>query len=300
MYSKILLITSMLTVLSTIPLQAQQEQPKLVSWQDIAALPVPPADTVIAYGPDPLQFGELRLPQGEGPFPVVMVVHGGCWLSEYNRHYMAHLSQALTQAGYATWNLEYRRVGDAGGAWPGTFLDVAKGADFILKLAESYPLNAQQVVVIGHSAGGHLALWLAARHQLPQSSQLYMREPLKLKGVVSLAGISDLEAYSREKGSCNEAVPQLMGGMPEQQPARYAEGSPMALLPLKVPSRMVHGVLDPIVPVAQSLRFAEAAKSMGDDSQVVLLKEAGHFDLVTPQSPAHRSVLEAVHGLFLN
>jgi dipeptidyl aminopeptidase/acylaminoacyl peptidase len=125
-----------------------------------------------------------------------------------------------------------------------------------------------------------------------------MRKPLKLKGVVSLAGITDLEAYSRDKGSCNEAVPLLMGGMPEEQPMRYAAASPIALLPLKVPSRLVQGTLDPIVPVAQSQHFVEAAKAKGDDAQLILLKEAGHFDLVFPTSPVYQSVLEAVQELF--
>jgi acetyl esterase/lipase len=297
MFSKTVLLLLTFTVLSTNPLLAQQP-PKLVTWQEIAALPVPPADAVIAYGTDSLQFGELRLPQGEGPFPVVVVVHGGCWLSEYDRQYMAHLSQVITQAGFATLNLEFRRVGDAGGGFPGTFLDVAKGADHVRRLAEDYPLNSKQVVVIGHSAGGHLGLWLAARQNLPESSPLYMRKPLKLKGVVSLAGITDLEAFSRDKGSCNEAVPLLMGGMPEEQPMRYAAASPIALLPLKVPSRLVQGTLDPIVPVAQSQHFVEAAKAKGDDAQLILLKEAGHFDLVFPTSPVYQSVLEAVQELF--
>lgn len=284
--------------LATNKLNAQGQQPNLISWKEIAALPVPPADKVIAYGEDSLQFGELRLPQGDGPFPVVVVVHGGCWLAAYNRDYMAHLSQALTQAGYATWNLEFRRVGDAGGGWPGTFLDVASGTDFVRELANSFPVNPKKVVVIGHSAGGHLALWLAARHNLPKSSPLFSRKPLKLKGVVSLAGIPDLETYSQEEGSCNEAVPQLMGGMPAAQPMRYAMATPIALLPLKVPSRLVQGALDPIVPVAQSSRFVAEAKAKGDDAELILLQNAGHFDLVAPQSPVYRRVLEAVQELF--
>jgi acetyl esterase/lipase len=297
MFSKLFLLLLTFTCLSTTPILAQQEPPRLVTWQDIAALPVPPADAVLAYGTDSLQFGELRLPQGEGPFPVVVVVHGGCWLSEYDRQYMAHLSHVLTQGGFATWNLEFRRVGDAGGGFPGTFLDVAKGADHVRELAKAYPLNIKQVVVMGHSAGGHLALWLAARRNLSKSSPLYRRKPLKFKGVVSLAGITDLAAYSRDKGSCNEAVPKLMNGMPEEQPLHYAAASPIGLLPLQLPSRLVQGALDPIVPVTQSQRFVDAAKAKGDDAQLILLKEAGHFDLVSPTSPAHQIVLETVREL---
>lgn len=287
------------TLLTTTLLFAQEQPPKLVTWQEIAALPVPPADKVISYGTDSLQFGELRLPQGEGKFPVVVVVHGGCWLSAYDRQYMAHLSEKLTQAGYATWNLEFRRVGDVGGGWPGTFLDVAKGTDYVRELAKTYPLDTKRVVVMGHSAGGHLALWLAARRNLPKSSPLYTKKPLKLKGVVSLAGIPDLESYSLQKGSCNEAVPQLLGGMPEEQPARYTDASPTTLLPLRVPSRLIQGALDPIVPVAQSQQFTEQAKAKGDDAALILLEQAGHFDLVAPHSPAYEQVERAVQDLLL-
>lgn len=276
---------------------AQDQKPKLVSWQEIAALPTPAAGTRIAYGSDSLQFGDLRLPEGKGPFPVVVVVHGGCWLSQYNLEYMSHLSAALTKAGYATWNIEFRRVGDEGGGWPGTFLDVAKGADYVQELAKEYPLNLKQVVVMGHSAGGHLALWLAARKNLSRKSELYSKKPLKVKGVVSLAGITDLEAYAADKGSCNAAVPKLMGGMPTEVPQRYAQASPMRLLPLKVPHRLVQGALDPIVPETQARYYAALAKSKRDDAEVVLIPEAGHFDLVAPQSPVWEKVVEAVRSV---
>ncbi|WP_162053163.1 alpha/beta hydrolase family protein [Pontibacter pamirensis] len=286
-----------LNVLTTTPLFAQEQQPNLITWKEIAALPVPPADQTVSYGPDTLQFGELRLPEGEGLFPVVVVVHGGCWLSAYDRQYMAHLSEQLTQAGYATWNLEFRRVGDAGGGWPGTFLDVARGTDYVRELAKKHPLDTKKVVVIGHSAGGHLALWLAARHNLPKSSPLYMKKPLKLTGVVSLAGIPDLATYSHQKGSCNEAVPELMGGMPAEQPARYADASPTALLPLRVPSRLIQGALDLIVPVTQSQEFTAHAKAKGDDAELILIEKAGHFDLVAPHSPVYEQVERAVQEL---
>lgn len=273
---------------------AQDHKPNLVTWQQIADLPVPAADHVIKYGTDSLQFGELRLPEGKGDFPVVVVVHGGCWLNAYNLEYMSHLSEELTKAGYATWNIEFRRVGDAGGAWPGTFQDVALATDYVRELAKQYPLNAKKVAVVGHSAGGNLALWLAARHQLPKSSPLYTKKPLKLKGVVSLAGITDLAAYSQQEGSCNAAVPQLMGGLPAEFPERYAQASPIQMLPLQVPSRLVQGSLDPIVPVAQAEGFAQKAKATGDDAQIVLLPNAGHFDIVAPFSLAWPRVLQAV------
>lgn len=274
-----------------------QKQPQLVTWQQISEMPIPPADHKISYGDAPEQYGELRLPEGKGKFPVVVVVHGGCWLSQYNLQYMSHLSEELTRAGYATWNIEFRRIGDAGGGWPGTFEDVAAATDFVRQLAKQYPLDAKNVAVIGHSAGGHLALWLATRPNLPKSSELYSRKPLKLKGAVSLAGIPDLATYSQQQGSCNESVEKLLEGMPQQQQQRYAEAAPQQLLPLQVPSRQVQGELDPIVPMSQAENFTRAAQAAGDDAQQINIPDAGHFDLVVPGTPAWQAVLQAVQSV---
>jgi acetyl esterase/lipase len=153
-----------------------------LTFGDISKLPQPPADHRISYGPDPLHFGELRLPPGRGPHPVVIVVHGGCWFAEYDLHHLAAFSAALTKLGAATWSLEYRRIGNGGGAWPGTFQDVARGADYVRELAKKYPLDLKRVVIVGHSAGGQLALWLAARHRLPKESALYTPDPLRPSG----------------------------------------------------------------------------------------------------------------------
>src|SRR5439155_8576098 len=141
---------------------------------------------------DSLQFGELRLPKGRGPFPVAIVIHGGCWRSDYDLKHVGPLAGALTERGIATWTIEYRRIGDPGGGWPGTFEDVAQAADHLRALARRYPLDLHHVVAIGHSAGGHLALWLAARPGLPPDAALASADPLPISGVVGLAAISDL------------------------------------------------------------------------------------------------------------
>ncbi len=141
------------------------------SSRDILTRPAPPVDHRLSYGTDEFQFGDLRLPKGAGPHPVAIVIHGGCWMSEYGLSYMGHLSAALTEAGVATWCVEYRRVGNQGGGWPGTFEDVARAADHLRKIAKTYPLDLNQVIAVGHSAGGHLALWLAARKLLPKDSK---------------------------------------------------------------------------------------------------------------------------------
>lgn len=264
--------------------------------QDILNLPVPPADHRIAYGADPLQFGDLRLPKGRGPYPVAVVIHGGCWLSEYNLDHVASFCAELTRAGVATWSLEYRRIGNPGGGWPGTFEDVAHGIDHLRTLAHTYPLDLNRVVVLGHSAGGQLALWLAVRHRLLQESPLYSANPLPIQGVVSLAGVTDLR-YFAVKGLCDAAASRLLGGSPSEVPSRYRETSPIEGLPLAVPERLIHGALDRIVPLELVRKYETAARKSGDDVKLTVLEEAGHFELIAPQSSAWPTVREAILSL---
>jgi acetyl esterase/lipase len=294
---KYLFASLLLSLLLSFP-SLQAQSPALMTWQDLQKVPTPAPGQRIPYGPDSLQFGELRVPVGKGPFPVVVVVHGGCWLNQFSYGYMNHLSAALTKAGYATWNIEFRRVGDVGGGWPGTFLDVAKAVDHVRELAKAHPVSKTEVAVIGHSAGGHLALWAAGRQNIPRNSDVYTRNPLKVKGVVSLAGITDLAAYSAEQGRCNTAVAKLMGGTPDAVPQRYKAGSPRQLTPLKVPVRLVQGVRDPIVPISQAESFGHYSFPKEDASRwLVLLPQAGHFDLVAPPSPVWPSVEQAVRDV---
>lgn len=275
----------------------REPAPQPVAWKDIAALTPPPADHVIAYGQEPFQFGELRLPEGEGPHPVAVVIHGGCWLSDYDLHYITHLSAALTRAGIATWTPEYRRIGNEGGGWPGTFEDLVQGTTRLETLARDYPLDLERVVLIGHSAGGHLALWLAARHNLPPGTPLHSPAPVQVRGIVTLAGITDLRRYGAGGGGCNAAVAPLLGGPEKEVPERYAQASPIELLPLGMPQRLLAGVLDPIVPLEQAGRYAERARAAGDDVQVWPVEAAGHFDLVAPFAPAWATVERAVLDL---
>lgn len=273
---------------------AQPAGAQNLSFAEIEKIPATTADRRIAYGEDPLQFGDLRLPQGRGQHPVVIVIHGGCWYSEYDLKHVAAFSAALTQMGVVTWSLEYRRIGDAGGGWPGTFEDVALGTDFLRVLARTYPLDLRRVVVVGHSAGGQLALWLAARKRLPKESPLYSPDPLPLQGIVSLAGITDLRGYG---SGCGGAVTKLLGGSPDEEPLRYQQTSPIELLPLRVKQRLIHGLLDTIVPPEQSSEYEVAARRRGDDVRLVTVREAGHFDLIAPQSSAWPAVREAINSL---
>lgn len=273
---------------------AAQEAPGPVRWAEITALPVPPPDHRIAYGGHPLQFGELRLPEGPGPHPVAVLLHGGCWRAEYDLEHVSHMGAALARAGVAVWTPEYRRVGDEGGGWPGTFADAASAIAALDQLAQDHGLDLERVVLVGHSAGAHLALWLAGRHNLPLGHALHATGPLQVRGIVSLAGITDLRRYAAGKRGCNAAVPLLMDGTPEEQPERYAAASPLELLPLKVPVRLLQGAADPIVKLEQASVFAARAGAYGEDVQVELVDGAGHFDLIAPFAPAWPAVETAV------
>ena len=260
---------------------------------DVVALPRPTADLRLAYGSDPLQFGELRLPAGPGPHPVAVLIHGGCWLAEYDLGYMSALAAALAEAGVATWSIEYRRVGDPGGGWPGTFTDVAAAADHLRELAADHHLDLGRVVAVGHSAGGHLALWLAARHGLAADDPLRGPSPLPLAGVVALAGIPDLAAFAAPEG-CGAAVAPLLGGEPAGVSERLQRVSPIERLPLGLPQVLVVGGLDTIVPAEQAERYAAAAAAAGERVRVLPITAAGPFELVVPGSVAWPSVRDAV------
>lgn len=261
--------------------------------EDILMLPAPPAGARIAYGADPLQFGELRLPDEAGSHPVVMLLHGGYWRARYDLAYFGHAAADLTSHGYATWNLEYRRVGNPGGGWPGMFLDVAAGMDHLRMLAAQYPLDLRHVVVLGHSAGGQLALWLAARPRIGPESPVYTADPLLPKAVISLAGVLDLRQASARHLS-NDAAHELLGGPPEQYPDRYAATSPAELLPIGVPAILIHGASDENVPYALSHDYAEHARAAGDAVELVTLPGVGHFEIVDPRAPEWQTVVEAI------
>jgi acetyl esterase/lipase len=262
--------------------------------RSILIRPSPPSDHRISYANDPLNFGELRLPKSPGPHPVAVIIHGGCWMSEYGLSYMGHLAAALTEAGIATWSLEYRRIGDEGGGWPGTFQDVARGTDYLRSLAKTYPLDLNRVVAVGHSAGGHLVLWLGARKRLPKGSPLFQDDPLPLRGIVGLAAITDL----RKTGSaCDGSIERLMGGSAKDLASIYDQASPVELLPVGVKQSVIHGGIDNLVPPQMSIDFAEAAKKKGGNVKLMIIENAGHFELVDPQSSAWLQVKEEIMGL---
>ncbi len=283
------------------PLAAQDApRSRLARPADIDRLPVRNAGTRIAYGTDSLQFGELRMPQGSGPFPVAIVIHGGCWYSPYaNVRNAAPLADALASAGIATWNIEYRRYDHPGGGWPGTFTDVAQGADYLRTLARSHALDTSRVVAIGHSAGAQLAAWLATRYKLEPSDAVRSGQPLVLTGVVALGGVMDMREFQqRQLQSCgNPAIESVLGGTPAQVPDRYRAVSPIERLPLKVPHIHVAGALDRVAPPPVVAAFADSARKAGDNVDVVTVPDLGHHDVMSPATAAGQAAIDAVRRL---
>ncbi len=266
------------------------------SRENVLERPAPPADARLPYGPDPLHFGDLRLPSGPGPHPVVILVHGGFWRARFDLEYMGHAAAALSAAGTATWNVEYRRLGNDGGGWPGTLLDVARAADRLRTLAPQYGLDLARTIALGHSAGGHLALWLAARRRIPAGDPLHAPDPLPLSAVVPLAGVSDLR-HAWELGLSQNVVRDFLGGSPAEVPTRYATASPAELLPLGVPQVLIHGTADEPVPYAISTRYRDRAAALGDDVRLVTVRGAGHFEIVDPTAPEWGVVRDAAQSL---
>lgn len=238
------------------------------------------------YGADRSQRGDLYLPRGAGPHPVMTVIHGGSWHKAYGRFVMRAIAGDLVRRGWAVWNIEYRRL-EAGGGWPATFADVAAAIDHLAELQA--PLDLEHASVLGHSAGGHLALWAASRSKLAPG--LLGAEPrVHFKRAISMAGVCDLTYAERLwRGGAARA---LMGGSPEQVPERYAIGDPIRHVPLELPVLLVHGVEDATVSVELSRRYARAARAAGGVVELVEIAGEGgaHRAHIDPRGPGWAAV----------
>jgi acetyl esterase/lipase len=258
-----------------------------VARESIAVLTEPPAadaDARLVYGPEPLQFADLRLPAGPGPHPIVMNIHGGYWQAIYNLTHAGHLCVDLAAHGIATWNVEYRRIGDPGGGWPAPLDDVLLALEHLTSQAAAYRLDLSRLVVMGHSAGGHLALLLARTTSTP------------LRAVVSLSGVVDLRAID-ETGDDQGMITRLLGGRPDDVPERWTDASPVSHLPLGIPYVLACGTED--IHWEPNRVAAEAASAAGDDVELLPLPGAGHFELVDPLAPEWAVIREKLHALLL-
>lgn len=258
---------------------------------------VPPSVRV-GYGSERSQFARLHLPAGSvSALPVAVVMHGGYWTVGYGAELGTPLAVDLANRGIAAWNLEYRRIGGDGG-WPATFADAAAGLDALAtggQQAAGGRLDLARVVAVGHSAGGHLAGWLAGRARLPAGAP-GATPGVRLRGVVSQAGVLDL-VDAAAQGLGGGAVLQLLGGGPASHPDRYAQASPIALLPFGIPVVCVHGAVDGIVPIRQSERFVSAAVAAGDHAELYRLPGVDHFALIDPSTAAWAACRSAVDRL---
>ena len=268
---------------------------------DIGKLPMPPADYTHPYGQDANQIGELRLPVGSGPHPVIVLVHGGCWMPRAAR-YLAAMGDELKKDGIASWNIGYRRIGERGGGWPGTYLDVGRAIDHLRDLAAPYKLDLNRVVVLGHSAGGHLAMWAGTRRRIDATSPLFIPRPLPIRGVINLAGTIDMTAnIARMEERCRgPVVTDLMGGPPSAVPDRYKQVSANATLPLGVAQVLIWGEHEDFVPQSLAEQYVSAATGAGDRARLLVVPAAGHFETASPFTPAWPVVREAIRSLLLN
>jgi acetyl esterase/lipase len=247
----------------------------------------------LSYGPDPSQIGDLHLPTGSGRWPVVVVIHGGFWRARYDLTLGTPLAADLARRGFAAWNVEYRRVGNGGG-WPATALDVAAAVDLLPTTGQEVAqgrLDLGRVIALGHSAGGHLAAWLACRSRLAPP---FGPPVLAVTGIVSQAGVLDLELGATARLG-DGAVDAFVGG--PMNGDDWAVASPARRLPLGVPIRCVHGDHDETVPIEQSERFVAAARELGDDAKLIMIPGGDHFGVITPGDPAWATCIQAVEQL---
>lgn len=275
--------------------------PKLLTWPDLISRPRPAADATISYGGDAYQKVDLWLPKGTGKHPVVLMVHGGCWQTSIaDRTLMNWIADDLRKRGVAVWNIDYRGVDRPGGGYPGTFNDVAAAADALRANARRYHLDLRRVVAVGHSAGGHLALWMAARSRVPAGSELHSANPIKIAHVISLGGLPDLEATaaSPDNGCGTEVVARLTGLASPTHPDVFADTSVPRLMPIGVAADLVNGKNDRIIPMRLGTGYIEQATRAGDQAVLHRIDQTGHVELIAPESAAWRVSFKLIEAAF--
>ena len=319
--NRALLLAGPALLMSAAPAAAQSklpDLPRLISARAVTSMPAPAPTEVIRYGDGPSQQVELFMPASAGTdarLPVVVMVHGGCWRRDLaGPELMRPAAGALVEKGYAVWSISYRRIDEEGGGYPGTYADVARAIDMVREQADARNLDLSRVVLLGHSAGGMLALWAAGRARIPAESPLKSEDPLKPRGVVSAGGFGSLGSWQAQIDSlCGADTLALLAprvaapstAEPDQQsdaagsPAdpRFADTSPDRLLPTGIPSVLLHGVYDPAAFPAVALEYGLAARKAGDKADVQIAPVAGHYEVIAPGTAAFAQLLAAIERL---
>jgi len=270
-----------------------------MAWPDLTERPRPEPTSTIRYGEDSMQVVDLWLPEGRGPHPTALMVHGGCWQTGIaDRRLMDWISDDLRRRGIAVWNIDYRGVDRQGGGYPGTFLDAGAAADALRDHAPRHNLNISRLVAIGHSAGGHLALWLAARSApaarspgplIPRGSPLTAAaNPIHIPTVISLGGLPDLELAATPPGSgCGTEVIERLVGPPTMSSRNvFADTSVPRLAPLRIRQVLINGLQDRIIPASYAEDYARQMRAAGDDVRVRMIERTGHVELISPGTAA--------------
>jgi len=275
----------------------------LLTWPEFLARPKPEPDRTIRYGDHPRQVVDLYLPPGAGPHPVVVMIHGGCWSAPWDRTLMNHVSDDLRRRGIAVWNIDYRVIEEGGTGYPHVFADAAAAFDALVPHASTFDFDMARIIAVGHSAGGHLALWLAGRHVLDARQDARRDTPAvrrppraQLRGVISLGGLPDLELAEQPPGSgCGtEVIGKLIG---RGQPGRtdpFADTSVPRMGPLGVPQVLINGTSDRIIPTFYAEDYAGKMRAKGDDVRVRLIERTGHIELIAPETAAWAAAVEEI------
>lgn len=263
---------------------------------DYLALSGPAPTATIAYGSAPSQFAELFRPAGAGPFPVVVLVHGGCWTIGFGGIVqMRNVAGALSAQGIAVWNVEYRRADEEGGGYPGTYHDLNAALDKLGAEAARYQLDTGRLVAVGHSAGGQLVQWLAGRSRIAPGSPLYRDRLLPVRQIVSLGGLADLRhEQALIKSSCGRDIVQLAGVASAERPDVFSDTSAAELMPNGSRTLLITGELDTVSPPRVAHDYAARARAAGDQAEVLILPGASHYDEIAASSPAWALVLPAI------
>lgn len=267
-----------------------------MSLEDYMALSGPDPSARIAYGAAPSQFVEVFRPAGQGPFPVVVLIHGGCWTAAFGGiRQMHNVAGALQKQGIAVWNVEYRRVDEAGGGYPGTYQDVNAALKTLETVADKYQLDVSRIAAMGHSAGGQLVQWLAGRARIPKSSPLVPDDKLSIRNIISLGGLADLRAEKQLiRSRCGRDTAELAGLPSSTRPDVFADTNAADLLPNGSTTYLINGEYDQISPLRVASDYAERARRAGDAAETLVLPGAGHFDEIAASSASWKLIFPVI------